>query len=258
VTSRAFREAYAAHRAAEGRGRDGLAGLHALPYLRHGPLARQWSVRARTFDRFMRWLPPARQRVLDLGAGNGWLCYRLAQRGHDTTAVDIRTDTVDGLGAASGYAPVLPRMFGRAAAAFDTLPFRAAQFDVAVFNAALHYAADLGRTFTEARRVVRSGGAIVILDSPCYEHARDGTAMVAEKRATGAQQFGSRAAELLRPSFIEYLTPARLAEAGAPLGLSWTHHRVRYPWWYAVRPWIARWRGRRTPSRFDLWTAVTP
>jgi predicted RNA methylase len=102
-----FRAAYGEHRAAEGRGHQGDE-LLALPYLTAGPLAHQWQVRARSFDALVRrvLVPAARTRgralrVLDLGAGNGWLCYRAAQMGHEAVALDIRDDDVDGLGAAA-------------------------------------------------------------------------------------------------------------------------------------------------------------
>src|SRR5437868_5658951 len=43
-------------------------------------------------------------RILDLGAGNGWLANRLAERGHRVIAVDLLDDPLDGLGAARHYA----------------------------------------------------------------------------------------------------------------------------------------------------------
>ena len=52
-TSARFRAAYADQRKAEGRGSGGEAELLALPYLRTGPLARQWAVRARSYERFL-------------------------------------------------------------------------------------------------------------------------------------------------------------------------------------------------------------
>ena len=39
--------------------------------------------------------------LVDLGVGNGWLSYRAALAGHRATAIDIREDDVDGLGAAA-------------------------------------------------------------------------------------------------------------------------------------------------------------
>jgi len=256
-----FRAEYAAHRAAEGRGHT-PAELALLPYLTTGPLARQWRVRARTYDAFVRRVlePLARARgrpldLLDLGAGNGWLCSRAARAGHHPVALDIRSDEVDGLGAARWYleAESGGKRFGRVAASFEALPLADAGFDVVVFNAALHYAPDLGRTLAEARRALRAGGRLVILDSPFYRRVVDGEAMVAEKHREAAARFGPRAEALLALPFIEYLTAGRLREASAGLGLEWRRHRVRYPLWYEIRPLVARLRRRRPPSRFDLW-----
>ena len=259
-----FRAEYGAHRAAEGRGAGGTAELLALPYLRSGPNAAQWRVRARTYDAFASRVlgPLAREagrslRVLDLGAGNGWLCYQASLLGHEAVALDVREDAVDGLGAGAGYAAHLARPFGRVAASFDALPARDAAFDVAVFNAALHYAFDLAAVLAEARRVVRSGGRVAILDSPFYRREKDGEAMVDEKRRYAAARFGERADALVLP-FIEYLTRRRLDEASAPLGLRWTRHRVRYPLVYEARPLIALLGRRRPPSRFDLWVCKVP
>jgi SAM-dependent methyltransferase len=260
-----FRASYGQHRAAEGRGAGGTAELLALPYLHEGPQAPQWRVRSRTWDAFVaRVLTPlARElgrplRLLDLGAGNGWLSYRTMLLGHDATAVDVRDDAVDGLGAAAGYDPHLPKPLERVVASFDALPVRGGSYDLAVFNASLHYALDLAATLREAVRAVRPGGRIAILDSPFYRRAADGEAMVAEKRRHAAERFGERADALVSLPFIEYLTRARLDEASAPLGLRWTRHRVRYPLGYETRPLVALLRRRRAPSRFDLWECTVP
>lgn len=264
-----FRAEYGAHRAAEGRA-HGDAEMLALPYLAAGPLARQWAVRARSFDAFVRLvLEPVRQetagrapRLLDLGAGNGWLSYRAALAGCDAVAVDLRDDQVDGLGAASAYQRALEAFaetagsLRRVAASFDALPLPPADFDVVVFNASLHYALDLGVVLREARRALRPGGRLVVLDSPFYSRDAAGAAMVAEKHRDAAARFGERADALMALPFVEYLTPARLADASAGLGLTWRRHRVRYPLWYEARPLLA-WLGRRrAPSRFDLWVAT--
>jgi SAM-dependent methyltransferase len=254
-----FRTAYAEHRANEGRGYAG-AELRRLPYVRSGPLARQWVVRARTFEKFVaRVIEPMAAggkplRVLDLGAGNGWLSGRLAGSGHDCVAVDVRDDAVDGLGAAAELARNHP--FARITASFEALPLPDDDADLAVFNASLHYATDLGKVMGEAVRVTRAGGCIAILDSPFYSRETDGAAMVAEKFRTARARFGDKADALLGLPFVEFLTKDRLAAASAPYGLVWRRHRVLYPLWYELRPSMARLRGKRAPSRFDLWTAI--
>jgi SAM-dependent methyltransferase len=253
---RRFRSAYAEQRASEGRGAGGVRELLELPYLQTGPNVRSWQVRARTFDAFVRRIiAPARRRlrVLDLGAGNGWLCYRMKLLGHDAVAIDMRADDVDGLGAAEGYRAHLNDMFARTAASFDALPLAAGTFDVVVFNASLHYAFDLDRALAEAVRVLAPGGRIAILDSPFYRHDHSGQAMVAEKRRSATRQFGDRAADLLALPFVEYLTQERLDSASQTLNVNWRRHRVRYPLWYEVRSLRARLTGARSPSRFDVW-----
>lgn len=254
-----FRADYAVQRALEGRGHD-ASELEVLPYLSTGPLARQWKVRARSFDALaqtvLRPAQSARQEplsILDLGAGCGWLCNRAALAGYSSIALDLRDDSVDGLGAAGHFLERTPDLFRRVAASFDALPLAAGQFDVAVFNASIHYALDLSTAIQEAARVVKQGGRLVILDSPFYSSEASGAQMVAEKHRNGAARFGERAQTLLALPFVEFLTPERLARAASELGLLWRRHRVSYTLWYETRPAIAWLRGRRAPSRFDLW-----
>jgi SAM-dependent methyltransferase len=257
-----FAAQYAGHRAAEGRGYTGTD-LASLPYLRSGPFARQWTVRARSFEAFDRTLigPTAARlgrplSVVDLGAGNGWLSYRLAKAGHPTIALDIRDDHVDGLGAAGRLAALADGRMRRCVASFEDIPLGAASQDMAVFNASLHYALDLEHALREAARVVRPGGLLVILDSPFYRHESLGAALVAEKRAQSAERFGERAEALLAPPFIEFLTRERLLAASEGSGLAWKRRRILYPLWYEMRPLAAALRRQRAPSRFDLWVSA--
>jgi SAM-dependent methyltransferase len=257
----AFARAYAQQREAEGR-RLSKAELLALPWLRHGPQAGQWAIRARTFEAFMmRVLRPAARRqarpltVLDLGAGNGWLSYRVGCEGHPAIALDIRADKIDGLGAADCLLAHSPSRIERIVASFDAIPLADATANVTVFNASLHYATDLAAVLREARRVTAGGGTIAILDSPFYRTEAAGRAMVTEKRERASDWFGERATVLTAFDFVEFLTAGRLAAASGRIGLQWRRHRVRYPAAYELRPLVAALRGRRSPSRFDLWTA---
>ncbi|MBW8769765.1 MAG: class I SAM-dependent methyltransferase [Gemmatimonadetes bacterium] len=259
---RRFREQYAAHRASEGRGSSAVD-AQTLPYVTDGALARQWAVRARSFEVFQRRvLRPAQRRadvdasgtlrVLDLGAGNGWLAHRATLAGAEALALDVRDDGVDGLGAAPRDSSI-----ARVVGSFEAIPLRNASFDVVVFNASLHYAEDLGRALGEARRVLRSRGRIVVLDSPFYGSTEHGEAMLRAKRQDAERRFGARAEALMALAVVEYLTQERLADASRGLGLApWRRHRVLYPLWYELRAVRAALRGERPPSRFDVWEAI--
>ena len=257
IALESFAAEYARYRAEEGRGYTGTQLLQ-LPYLTDGPHASQWAIRARTFDAFMaQILRPAAARlnrpleVLDLGAGNGWLSYRVSLEGHHAFALDIRNDSVDGLGASAPFRRIEPTM-QILVAPFEAIPLGSASMDIALFNASLHYATDLRAVLREALRVTRPGGQIAILDTPFYMREHDGLAMVAEKR----MRFGDRAQVLMDLPFIEFLTRERLRDASPEL--DWKRHRVRYPFTYELRPLVAALKGKRRPSRFDLWVATVP
>jgi SAM-dependent methyltransferase len=255
-----WERAYAALREREGRS-DPAARL-ARPYLTKGPLAAQWRIRARTYDRFVAAVlaPLERARrwplsILDLGAGDGWLAARMAGRGHRAIALDVRLDAVDGLAAGALLARQSKSTFSRVAASFEALPACGASFDLAVFNASIHYAADLPRVLSEARRAVRRGGRIALLDSPFYRSAEAGEAMVSQKERRTRETLPDLAEGLLARSSIEYLTRERLAAAAAPSNLAFRRIRVLYPLSYELRGIYALLRRDRPPSRFDVWVA---
>ena len=256
-----WESAYAALREREGR--SDPEALLARPYLTTGPLAAQWRIRARTYDRFVAAVLAPLERtagrplsILDLGAGDGWLAARMAGRGHRSVALDVRLDAVDGLAAGARLARPGARRFARVAASFEALPASRAAFDLAVFNASIHYAAELSRVLSEARRAVRSGGRIVLLDSPFYRSAEAGEAMVREKEQRTRETLPDLADGLLSRSSIEYLTRERLAAAAAGSDLAFRRIRVLYPLSYELRGVRALLRRDRPPSRFDVWVAI--
>jgi SAM-dependent methyltransferase len=248
---RRFLEDYRTIRHAEGRGSEDPAYYLALPYQDlSGKNSQQWAIRARSFRYFERTvLAPFERRhaqpldILDLGAGNCWMSYRLALRKHRPVALDIFADARDGLLAARHY----PHRFPVLEAQFDRLPLRSGTFDLAIFNASLHYSPDYRRTLAEVRRCLRPGGHVVIVDSPIYRQPEHGELMRAERREQFQRQYGFPSDAL--PS-REYLDEPELARLAKDLGIVWRIHRVWYGWQWFLRPWKARLRGRRPPSRF--------
>jgi SAM-dependent methyltransferase len=252
---------YESVRASEGRGGNNALYYAALPY--QDLTARQpfqWRIRSRSFRYFereiLRSLERDRQRpllVLDLGAGNGWLSYRLSLRGHFCVAVDLQVNEFDGLAAAAHYSALLPHPLTRFRAEIERLPFTDEQSDCVIFNASLHYSEDYARTLGEALRCLRAGGTLAVLDTPWYRREESGAAMVAERREDFTRRFGFPSDALASQ---EYLTDARLSALEAQLGIRWTVHRPWYGLRWAARPWIAKVKGRREPSSFRIYTAV--
>jgi SAM-dependent methyltransferase len=247
-------------RKAEGRGSEDPNFYLSLPFRdRTRRNSWQWSIRAGTFKYIASQILPALADrisrplgVLDLGAGNGWLSYRLAHLGHHPIAVDLQTNSFDGLGAAVHYRDSLQMLFPRFQAELDRLPFADGQFDCAIFNASFHYSENYNRTLAEAIRCLCPGGTIVIADSPSYSREEVGLQMVEERRKNFQQSFGVASDSL---HSREYLTRDRLLYLATRHNLNWVSHQPWYGFRWACRPARAWVRRRREPSQFRIYTA---
>lgn len=215
------------------------------------PHAADWRVRGETYRHLLGHVlaaGPASMRVLDLGAGSGWLSHRLAELGHHVVALDAIDDDADGLGAARHYAIE----FAAVQADFAALPFAAAQFDLAAFNGSLHYAADAAATLAQARRMLAPGGALVVMDSPMFQADADGCAMVGDNVRRFTTEYGL--IDIVQPG-AGYLTFASLASIARGLGLRPRFIPSRGPIRWRVRRSLARFQLRRAPAAFGLWVA---
>lgn len=254
-----FLREYQTVRADEGWGASDAGYYRALPWVaRDDPQAGIWRIRAKSFRALIdRVVAPCEVRlgrplkILDLGAGNCWLSNRLAERGHFVAAVDLSTDTRDGLGASEWYDPA--STFLPLQAEFDFLPFTNDQVDLVVFNASLHYSTDCALTLTEAERVLHPDGCLVVMDSPVYQDGSSGAQMVQEREATFLGRYGFRSNSLPAENF---LTTSRLNELGADVGIQWEIFAPFYGVSWLVRPWRARLRRRREPAMIPLITGT--
>lgn len=248
-------------RDAEGRGSETDDFYIGLPYRdATGRNGEQWRIRARSYDCLLgRVLDPNRtangERILDLGAGNCWMSFRLAMAGYCPVAVDLLINDRDGLGAAKHYRKYLPRLFPRFQAELAHLPFRDEQFDAAIFNASFHYAENYEAALQEAVRCVRAGGMVIVSDTPWYSNDDSGQRMLAERGADFLHRYGT-ASDSIRN--LEYLTDERLADLEKCLSIRWTVHSPRYGFRWTMRPFAARLRKRREPSRFRIYVARKP
>src|SRR5215472_8385643 len=208
---------YQSVRGREGRGSTSSDYYLALPFCDLSGRNRwQWAIRARTFAHFERQilpgiaaLNPGGADILDIGAGNGWLSYRLARKGHHPVALDLIDNSFDGLGAARHYFSELSQPFPCFQAEMDRLPFASRQFDAVIFNASFHYSVDYEVTLAESLRCLRRPGFVVIADSPTYRRRKSGEQMIEERREDFRRRYGFASDSL--PS-KEYLTPQILSD----------------------------------------------
>lgn len=237
----------------EGRGSSDPAYYRALPFApAASPFYSDWRMRLRSYTTFLaQILEPVERRaaqplnILDLGAGNCWLSNRLCQRNHCLTAVDLIVNSFDGLGAYIHYdRPFLPLQ-----AEFEYLPLAERQYDLAIFNASLHYAEHYDSVLAEVLRVLKPGGLLVIMDTPFYLEPASGEQMVRERSSQFQQTYGTASNSLASENF---LTPARLADMSAAFELRWEMVHPRLSLREALKRRVSGWRARREPARFPL------
>jgi SAM-dependent methyltransferase len=248
-----FAREYTTVRRAEGWGSPDGAYYRALPFRDlSGRYASIWRIRARSYATLVeRVLQPIEERTtkqlttLDLGAGSGWLAYRLACRGHRVLAVDVLDDALDGLGATRHFGGT----FSAALAEYDHLPLPDAYADVIIFNAALHYSTNYTETLRESLRVLVEDGTLVILDSPMYADPSSGQRMVQEREQRFLARYGFASNAL--PS-EHFLTDDRLRQLAAELCIRWEIHQPALDVRSRVSRALNGLRARRKPASFPV------
>jgi SAM-dependent methyltransferase len=248
-----FVDQYRHVREREGYRRGDSAFYRRLPDVpREDPHYDEWHVRRQSLAHVERQLADllgARaRRILDLGAGNGWLSHRFAAHGHIVVAVDLLEDEVDGLGARRHY----ETCFAVVRADFNALPFGPGRFDLVVLGGSLHYSPDPAATIGEAARMLRTDGAMVVMDSPMFARAADGESMVASVRRRFREQYGL--ADPVTPG-VGFLTFDEVEAAFTSLGMSARFFPSPGPLRWRLRRPLARLRLGRAPATFGAWVA---
>jgi ArsR family transcriptional regulator len=132
---------------------DDLAGRFGRNYVP----GRSWKGLA---EMLIRLLPPLA--IADLGAGEGTLSLMLAQRAERVIAVDSSQKMVE-------YGSDVARRHGVKNLEYrfgdlEELPLEDAEVDLALLHQSLHHALHPSKAIEEARRILKPGGRIVILD----------------------------------------------------------------------------------------------
>lgn len=248
-----FIKEYETVRGFEGRGSADPDYYRTLPYKDlTGNFSADWAVRARSFEVLVRKvLTPLQERllrplkILDLGAGNGWLSNRLAGQGDYVVAVDLLVNEQDGLGAWKNY----EHQFVLIQAEFNRLPIMNDFFDAVIFNASFHYSENYEETLAETLRVLNENGLVTIVDSPIYRRQTSGEKMVEERKSTYLDRYGFASDSLESENFLTY---KRMSGLSASLGIKWRTIRPFYGlrWW--LRPIKALLYGKREAAKFHL------
>ena len=244
---------YESIRHAERRGSASADYYRALPFKDlSGRYRADWAIRKHSFNVLVtkvltRLQNPLERslKVLDLGAGNGWLSNQLAAQGDRVIAVDLLINEQDGLGTWKNY----EHSFLPVQAEFNHLPIMDRYADAVIFNAAFHYSEDYAQTLKEASRVLSAGGLIIIMDSPVYRRDISGHKMVQEREEQFTKRYGFASDNLQSEN---YLTYARLKDLARELNISWKIVRPFYGVRWMLRPFVAMLLRRREPAKFHL------
>ena len=241
-----FIEEYEKVRHFEGRFSANATYYRALPFQDlSGRFASDWKIRAASYRALTKVLK-THSTILDVGAGNGWLSNRLTDLGHEVYAVDLLTNSEDGLGAWRSY----ETKFTPVQAEFSYLPFSFAFADALIFNASFHYAEDYEKVLAEGLRILKPSGSLIIMDSPVYRDETSGKAMLEERQSEFLARYGFASDAIQSKGFLTYEYMKTLGQA---LGVKWQHVVPNYGWKWWIRPLLARLRGRREPAQFGLW-----
>jgi len=245
----AFAEEYRDRREEQGWRSLTAEEMAALPTIPPGGWDKiYWPVRHKSFQVLIRWFKQNFDgrtrplRVVDMGAGVGWLSGRLAMEanelveaeGHEPVelvALDLSRDDAFGLGAAGRLRQGMDLPLTLVQGDIERPPFQRKSVDLLIYNASLHYAGDIGACLANAAGLLRKGGAVVIMDSPISTGpvtAISGPPPGVEGK-TDKKQTGRSGRQLPNDEVVQALTEAGLAYESTSIwrGLRWQVRQLR-------------------------------
>jgi ubiquinone/menaquinone biosynthesis C-methylase UbiE len=131
------------------------------------PYFTEWRIRKHSSDKLIRYLRNKKQslRILEVGCGNGWLCFQLSK---------IEDSEVIGIDINKTELKQAQRIFGK----FNNLEFvmaeigderiQSTKFDTIIFAASIQYFPSLDEIILSCLQILNEKGEIHILDSHFY------------------------------------------------------------------------------------------
>jgi ArsR family transcriptional regulator len=107
--------------------------------------------------------------VADLGCGEGYLAIEMAQWARRVVAVDRSADVLEGARDLAKRRRIRNITWKRGD--LERLPLEDASVDLALLSQALHHAEHPDRALSEAHRILRPGGRVLLLDLRAHDHA---------------------------------------------------------------------------------------
>jgi SAM-dependent methyltransferase len=189
-------------------------------------------------------VPAGARRILDLGAGDGFVTARAGAGADLAVGVDV-----------GAPAPLAPRE--RAVAQVTArlpgpLPFRAGAFDVVVTLETIEHVLDPDALLEEARRVLAPGGTLVLSTPRLDSFLVVGSLLLGVQppgvECSSRRRYGSPFGEQRASGHVHLFTRRALTEALAANGFrldEYREGRFSSSWWQAVR-------SDRRPGPLDL------
>jgi SAM-dependent methyltransferase len=106
------------------------------------------------------------ERVLDIGAGEGWASQHFTQRGCHAVAIDVVADKQLGLGRSWKRMACTGTVFDLLIGDNERLPFQPNTFDFVFSSNTLHHSDNLDHLMQNIFRVLRPGGRLIAIGDP--------------------------------------------------------------------------------------------